>query len=544
MNALSKISGNILDVNNRKIIHGEIFIEDGKIKEIVEKDINTEIFITPGLVDAHIHIESSMLTPGNFAEAVIPHGTIALVADPHEIANVLGVEGVKYLIENAALTPIKFCFGAPSCVPATHFENTGAEITEKDIERLFREESVSYLAEVMNYPGVISNDATVLKKIFIAGKYKKKIDGHAPGLSGKNLLKYVEKGILTDHECTNINEAVEKVNAGMKIFIREGSAAKNFNALFPLIDKYPDQIMFCSDDLHPDDLIKGHINLLVKKAIDRGANLYNVFKACTLNPVTHYGLNTGLLKAGDPADFIVFDNKKNLKVIKTISKGNVIYNNGSLKWKATKPRRINFFNADKILMKDLSIPEKGKPVKIIKIRDGDIITEKIIGKPNTFKNKLVSDISQDFLKIAVINRFFKEKPALAFIHGFGLKRGAIAGSVAHDSHNIIAVGTNDKYLKQIINWIIHKNGGLAIHDGKQIYGLPLPVAGIISDSKIRAVSSKYAMLNEKAAFLGSTLKAPFMTLSFMALLVIPELKLSNKGLFDVNSFALTDLYEE
>ena len=542
MRKLSNISGNILDVINKRIYQGEIYIENGRIIDIVEKPVNSKRFITPGLIDSHIHIESSMLTPQNFAEVVIRHGTIALVADPHEIANVLGIEGVQYMIDNAKMAPAKFFFGAPSCVPATSFEDNGGEISPSEIEELFTKGQVHFLSEMMNYPGVIYKDPLVLKKIEIANKFKAKIDGHAPGLRGVDLLEYVNAGIETDHECITLNEAIEKINIGMKILVREGSAAKNFNALFPLIDQYPNQIMFCTDDLHPDDLIRGHINLIVKRAIDKGADIFNVFRACTFNPISHYNLNIGILNIGDSADMVVFFNQEDMEIEKTIINGNIIYQAGENIWSAGEQNVINNFKADKINLASLQIADKGKLIKIIQAYDGELNTGVIIDKPNSFNKNLQSDISKDFLKICLVCRFKKLPPALGFINGFGIKRGAIASSVAHDSHNIIGIGANDQHLAEVVNWIIDHNGGIAVHDGNIIKGIPLPIAGIISDNKAEHIAKLYAELNRMIQLMGSELTSPFMTLSFMALLVIPEIKLSNRGLFDSNTFSLTDLY--
>ncbi len=542
MNFLNKISGNILDIFNKRIFQGEIYFENGFINRIIEKKIKSDVFISPGLIDAHIHIESSMLTPQHFAEVAVRHGTTGLLADPHEISNVLGMEGVRYMTENAKYAPVKFFFGAPSCVPATCFDDTGSIISEEDINNLFFEEKVGFLSEMMNYPGVINNDPEVCNKIKIAKRFGKKIDGHAPGLRGKKLQKYINSGIDTDHECISMAEAVEKIKRGMKIIIREGSAAKNFDSLFPLIHNFPEKIMFCTDDLHPDDLLKGHINLLLKKAISRNADIFNVFRACTLNPVEHYKINAGLLRLNDPADITVFDNKTNLQVISTICDGRLVFNGEVPIYTPGKQKHINNFNSTEISPDMLRICSVNKKIRIIKAIDKQLITKSIFAKTISQGGFLCPDIKNDFLKIVVLNRYKKEKPSIGFINGFGLQRGAIAGSIAHDSHNIIAIGTCDEDITELINWIVRNKGGIGIYDGKKINGITLPVAGIISDKNAESVAEKYSNLNCIAYSLGCKLSSPFMTISFMSLLVIPELKISNRGLFDVKSFTFTDLF--
>jgi adenine deaminase len=544
MRKMSKVAGNIIDLFEKRIFQGEILINDGIITHIMEKEVDSELFITPGLIDAHIHIESSMLSPQNFSEVVVRHGTVALVSDPHEIANVLGMDGINYMKENSGESPVKFYFGAPSCVPATSFETSGAVITSYDIENLFKGNVTHYLSEMMNFPGLINGDPEILKKLNVAKKYKRKIDGHAPGLSGNALLRYVSSGIDTDHECVDLDEAIEKILAGMKILIREGSAAKNFNALFPLIDHYPGKIMFCSDDLHPDDLMTGHINKLVKLSLKKGADIYNVFRACTVNPSEHYSLNAGLLRIGDPADICVFDSQREMNVLQTIIDGKLVYDQETVCWQAGKQKCINKFVDNYIVPENLAIPDLSKDVKVIKAFDGELITKCLTFSPLSQNGVLKTDIERDILKITVLNRYKIEKPSIGLINGFNLKRGAIASSIAHDSHNVIAVGVEDESMAELINWIVKNKGGVAVHDGTHIIGLQLPIAGIMSDLKAEAVSQKYSELNKIVKSLGCKLDSPFMTLSFMSLLVIPELKLSDKGLFDAKSFAYTELYTE
>jgi len=542
MNNNEKHLGNIVDLFNEEIYPGEIIVKEGKIISIQKTISKTDTYILPGLIDSHIHIESSMLTPQNFGRIALSHGTVAVVTDPHEIANVLGLEGVNYMIENAKGSELNFFFGAPSCVPATNFESSGSEITADDIESLFKNQNLLYLSELMNYPGVINNDTEVYRKIQIAQKYNRKIDGHAPGLTGNALQTYIDAGIDTDHECSTLNEAIEKINRGMKIQIREGSAAKNFEALWTLIDKYPDKVFLCTDDLHPDDLIEGHINKLVKRAIEKGVNIFNLLRSVTLNPIEHYKLDMGLLRVGDSADFIRVDNLVSFKVLETYLSGKKVFDLSFGLNNMAEQKIINKFNAKYISEDSLILVPENNRIKVISVEDGELIT-KSFSATLEGKTDLNSDINQDILKLVVLNRYVSEPPSIAFIHNFNLKNGAIASSIAHDSHNIIAVGVKNCEITECINWIISNRGGLAIHNGSQIFGIPLPIAGIISNQKAEAVARKYKELNEIAKELGCQLKAPFMTLSFMALLVIPELKLSNKGLFDGRTFSFTSLYD-
>lgn len=536
------VCGKLVDVKNKNINEGRIFIENDKIVKIEYSDVSEEQYILPGFIDAHVHIESSMLLPSEFARAAVRHGTVAAVSDPHEIANVLGVQGVEYMINNAKKIPFKIFFGAPSCVPATNFETSGAKITSDDIKYLFQKFELKFLSEMMNFPGVIYQDPEVLKKIEIARLLNKNIDGHAPGLMGDDLKKYVSYGISTDHECFSYQEAIEKIKYGMKVLIREGSAAKNFDSLSKLIEEHPNMCMFCTDDLHPDDFQNGHINLLVKKAIKQGFNLFDVLQIACINPVEHYNLEVGQLREGDFADFIVVGNLTEFNIKQTYINGQLVAENGISLVEKQKIEKINVFNAQKLTEKDLKIEHKGGNIKVIKAIDGELITEKLYIKPNIVGNYVESDVQNDILKLVVYNRYKESEPAIGFINNFNLKYGAIATSVAHDSHNIIAVGTNDFSIVQAINAIIESEGGMCVFDDQEIEILPLPIAGIISDKSIEEAAEKYQKLNLKAKQLGTTLTAPFMTLSFMALLVIPKLKLSDKGLFDGETFTFTNLF--
>jgi len=543
MNSSQKHIGKLVDLFTEEIYDAEIVVRNGKIQSIEKSSTKSSSYILPGLVDSHIHIESSMLTPQHFSRIAVSHGTVATVSDPHEIANVLGLDGVRYMIENALGAELKFFFGAPSCVPATSFESSGAEISADDIEYLFEKKGLKFLSEMMNYPGVIYDDPEVIRKIEIAKRHKRKIDGHAPGLTGANLVKYIQAGIDTDHECSGIEEALEKIERGMIVQIREGSAAKNFDALWTLVDKFPDMVFLCSDDLHPDDLLDGHINKLLKKGVEKGINLFNLLRAVSINPIRHYDLPVGLLKVGNSADFIRVDDLVSFRVSETYIGGKKVFDRLEGLKEVPPQRILNKFEAKRIEENSLVVPPKSNSVKVITVEDGELLTKFFVASLEAVQDDLVSDISQDILKMAVLNRYENEMPSLAFINNFSLKKGALASSISHDSHNIIAVGVSNTEIAECINWIIDNRGGVAVHDGIGVTGIPLPIAGIISDQKAETVASLYKNINNVAEGIGCSLKAPFMTLSFMALLVIPDLKLSNKGLFDGCNFCFTSLYE-
>jgi adenine deaminase len=544
MQSTFSLSGLIVDVVSGTIFPGTIEILNGRIASITPCEVSEKHFILPGLIDAHVHIESSMLVPAEFARLAVVHGTTATVSDPHEIANVLGLEGVDFMIHNGKLSPFKFHFGAPSCVPATGFESSGAVIDAAQIGDLLKRDDILYLSEMMNFPGVIYGDEDVHQKLNFAKKYNKPVDGHAPGLDSENIKKYAAAGISTDHECTTIGEAIEKINAGMHILIREGSAARNFDALVPLLATHPEKVMFCSDDKHPDELVSGHINLLVQRAVKSGYDTMAVLRACTLNPVRHYKLSCGLLQPGDAADFIVVDNLADFNVLQTFIDGNQVAGNGKTLLQSYSYETPNRFLAQKINLNELGVPAVQGKIKVIRAFDGDLVTEKFLADPLIGNDKIVSDIKNDILKITVINRYYPSKPAVAFISGFGLQRGAMASTVAHDSHNIICVGTNDADMVTVINSLVENKGGIAVTDGQHLDVLALPVAGLMAAEDGYEVAEKYDYINSRALALGGTLKAPFMTLSFMALLVIPELKLSDKGLFDGLKFSFTALSED
>ncbi|WP_373523133.1 adenine deaminase [Aquiflexum sp.] len=537
------ISGQLVDIPKRTIYCAEAKIENGLIVSIQKtRQDNSLPFILPGFVDAHVHIESSMLVPAEFARLSVPHGTVATVSDPHEIANVCGMEGVNYMIDNGKQVPFKFYFGAPSCVPATSFETAGGEITVQDIHNLLERKEISYLAEMMNWPGTINKDPLVMEKIALAKKYGKPVDGHAPGLKGELAAKYASAGITTDHECFTKEEALDKIHLGMKIAIREGSAAKNFEALIDLVDDFPDMIMFCSDDKHPDNLALGHINELVKRAVAKRKDIFDVLKAACITPVQHYEMDVGQLKVGDPADFILVEDLKDFKVIQTFIDGQKVAENGKTLIGRVDNKIINNFNISEKQVEEFGLPADGKTVRVIEALDGQLITPEVRGEINVKDGYALSDPESDILKIAVVNRYENAPPAIAFIKNIGLKEGAIASSVGHDSHNIIAVGVDDASICKAVNLLIEKKGGVSAVSREEKMVLALPVGGIMSNEDGYKVAEAYTKIDQMAKKMGSRLQSPFMTLSFMALLVIPNLKLSDKGLFDGQKFEFVDVF--
>ena len=541
-----KLKANIINIQNQKIYFGTVETIGRRISKIeyLEPEKINEPYLLPGFIDAHVHIESSMLPPTQFARLAVVHGTVGTVSDPHEIGNVLGIEGVRYMLEDAKQVPFKFCFGASPCVPATTFETAGATITPQDVETLLALDEIGYLAEVMNFPGVLNQDPDMMAKIALAKKYNKPIDGHSPGLRGEAAQKYIENGISTDHECFTYEEALEKIGFGMKIIIREGSAAKNYEALSPLISQFPDRIMFCSDDKHPDNLVEGHINLLVKRALAQGHQLFDVLTVACVNPVLHYNLNVGLLRGGDSADFILVNNLSDFDVLQTYINGELVAENGKSLIENKSSKVINQFDCSlkKVVDFELLSSKNHIPIKVIEALDGQLITNKLTHTLQVIDGKVETDIENDILKIVVVNRYKNAPVAIGFIKNFGLKFGAMASSVAHDSHNIIAVGCDDKSLCKAVNLVIDSRGGVSAVGNSESHLLPLPIAGLMSDQDGYEVAKAYTAID---AFtkneLGSTLNSPFMTLSFMGLLVIPYLKMSDLGLFDGENFKFTDL---
>ncbi len=541
-NTRFNLSGNIVNLRESKVFKGTIYIENSIITKIVSEDVEADSYILPGLIDSHIHIESSMLIPSEFAKIAVTHGTVATVSDPHEIANVLGIDGVKYMIENGNKVPFKFYFGASSCVPATPFETSGARFGEEELEELLGIKEIKYLSEMMNFPGVINRDPWEMKKIEIAKKHNKPIDGHAPGVKGIDAKKYADAGITTDHECFTIDEALDKIKYGMKIQIREGSAAKNFEALIDLMKDHSDKVLFCSDDKHPDDLVKGHINEMIKRAIKKGYEPLEVLKSVVLNPIDHYGLDVGTLQVGDPADMIVVDNLEDFNVMQTYINGVLVSENGESYIDSIPEDQPNRFNAVPISTDMLKVSPEGSKLSVIEAYDGQLVTGFLKEDFKVEDGNVISDIENDILKIVVLNRYEKTSPAIGFIRNFNLKKGAIASSVAHDSHNIVAVGTSDVEIAAAINLIIQEEGGVSLVDRDNKMVLALPVAGLMSTCDGLLVAERYSKIDKAAHELGSKLRAPYMTLSFMALLVIPALKLSDKGLFDGSKFSFTNLF--
>jgi adenine deaminase len=531
------ITGNLVDVHQKRIYAAEISVENGKITSIKahHSPLTTHHYILPGFIDAHVHIESSMLVPSEFARLAVVHGTVATVSDPHEIANVCGMKGVEFMIANGKKVPFKFHFGAPSCVPATSFETAGAALDSNDVKKLLENDDIYYLSEMMNFPGVLNEDEEVMKKIGAAHHLLKPVDGHAPGLRGDDAKKYIAAGITTDHECFTREEALDKLQNGMKVIIREGSAAKNFEALIDLLNDYPNQMMFCSDDKHPDSLVQGHINQLCARAVAKGIDLFKILQAACVNPVHHYKMRVGFLKEGDAADFTVVKDLENFDVVQTYIDGRLVAENGRSKLESVNSEPINNFSCSKKNIEDFVFPIISQQSGLLAIEalDGQLITNKIV-----LPDAAVSDPDTDFLKIVVVNRYKDAPLAKAFIKNFGLKDGALASSVAHDSHNIVAVGADDESIRDAVNMVIAHKGGVSFvsEDTKMI--VPLPVAGLMSNQDGYKVAEQYSLIDKAVKYAGCSLSSPFMTLSFMALLVIPHLKLSDLGLFDGDQFEL------
>lgn len=537
------IHGQYVDILNKRIYPASLLIQAGMIVSITECDAAPNQFILPGFIDSHVHIESSMLVPSSFARLAVVHGTIGTISDPHEIANVCGLEGVQYMIDNGKKVPFHFFFGAPSCVPATQFETAGAVIDSVATATLLASPDIYYLSEMMNFPGVLHQDAEVMQKIKAAHAIGKPVDGHAPGLMGDLAKQYIAAGISTDHECFSIEEAVDKLSFGMHILIREGSAAKNFEALYELIDDHPKKVMLCSDDKHPDSLLEGHINRLCARAVAKGLNVFNVLRAACINPVLHYQLPTGFARVNDPANCILVEDLQHFKVIETYIDGQLVAKEGQSLIEPIQATPINQFNAFPLTIAELKLPVAAYPSKngmvpVIHAIDGQLITNLVWVEPTIKNNAIITDTEKDILKVVVYNRYCTAKPKIGLIQSFGLKQGAIASTVAHDSHNIIAVGVDDESILKAINLVVHEKGGIScVHnDLSKIIGLE--VAGLMSTADPYQVANDYIEIDKMAKSLGTQLGSPFMTLSFMALLVIPHLKMSDLGLFDGDQFKL------
>lgn len=527
---------------DRSIYPAEITVSENKIESIRKTSGNYSRFILPPLVDSHIHIESSMLTPSGFAGLAVRHGTVAVVSDPHEIANVVGVEGVDFMIKNGNSVPLKFFFGVPSCVPATEFESAGGRIESGEVGELLKRDDIYFLSEMMNFPGVLQNDSQIMQKIEYARKYKKPVDGHAPGLTGKELTRYVKAGISTDHEIVTLQEAEEKIAQGMIIQIREGSAAKSFDLFSELIDRFPEMVMLCSDDLHPDDLIEGHINKLLARGVKKGCDIFNLIRSASINPVIHYNLPVGMLRENDFADFVVLKDLDNFEVLETYINGERAFGGGEVLFEIMPVKLNKRFREQHITSGELVIPATGSDILVIQARDGELNTGSLVMPATIIDGYAVSDIQRDLCKIVVVNRYENKEPVAGFITGFGLKEGSIAGSVAHDSHNIIAIGVNDDDISSAVNLVMEMGGGLAAVSGHEKMKLQLEIGGLMTARDGYDVAREYKEIDRFAKRLGSTLHAPFMSMSFMALLVIPELKIGDKGLFNVNNFSFTPLF--
>jgi len=544
MNNKFTISGKVVDVISKQITPAEIVIEKGMIISINPKDDVDDCYILPGLVDAHMHIESSLLIPSRFAAEAVKCGTIGLVTDPHEIANVLGEIGVDFMINDAKKVPLEIKFGVPSCVPATEFETSGFVLDSNIVESLLKREEVVCLAEVMDFVGVVEDDLEVLKKIVACKKLGKKIDGHAPGLKGADLKKYVAAGISADHECSTLEEALEKISLGMMIQIREGSAAKDFDALSSLLETHPEKVMLCTDDLHPDDMAEyGHINYLIKRGLNKGLDLFSLLRAASYNTIHHYGLDIGMLQIGDSADFIKVNNLDEFSIQEVYRKGDCICKNGLVSFEVNNEILLNNFSRKPIELSELKVSPKEGKIRVMVAKDGDLITDSILCDPKIEKENVVADLDNDILKIVVMSRYDNGKPVVGFVKGFGFKKGAVAESIAHDSHNIIAIGTSDTDILHAINTLIDLKGGIVSVENGESRFVKLEVAGLMSNKTGEELIKEYSKLSKFTSKLGSNFESPFMTLAFMSLLVIPKLKLSDKGLFDVNKFKVVDLFE-
>ena len=537
------LQGQYVDILNKRIYPATVLIQEGMIVSITECTTAPNQFILPGFIDSHVHIESSMLVPSSFARLAVVHGTIGTISDPHEIANVCGLEGVQYMIDNGKKVPFHFFFGAPSCVPATAFETAGAAIDSIDTAKLLASPDIYYLSEMMNFPGVLHQDTEVMQKIKAAHAIGKPVDGHAPGLMGEQAKQYIEAGISTDHECFTMEEAVDKLSFGMHILIREGSAAKNFEALYELIDDHPKKIMLCSDDKHPDSLLEGHINQLCARAVAKGINVFNVLRTACINPVLHYQLPTGFARAHDPANLILIEDLIHFKVLETYIDGQLVAKDGHSLIEPVQATNINQFNAHPITLSNIQLPVTAYPSKdglvpVIHAIDGQLITNLVWTKPNIIDNRIVADIEKDILKVVVYNRYHAATPKVGLIQSFGFQSGAIASTVAHDSHNIIAVGVDDESILKAINLVVHEKGGISCVQNELSKVIGLPVAGLMSTEDPYKVANDYIEIDKMAKSLGTPLGSPFMTLSFMALLVIPHIKMSDLGLFDGDQFKL------
>ncbi|OAV76110.1 Adenine deaminase [Bacteroidales bacterium Barb7] len=548
-NETTTLWGNVVDILSRTIYGAEVTIEGGRISRIRRTGKTGKkktSYLLPGFIDAHVHNESSMSTPAAFAQTAVQHGTVGVVADPHEMANVLGVAGIYYMIDNVKDLPFYAWTGLPSCVPSTGLEGTTTVIDSVQTANLLKRDDIHFLSEVMNFPCVIQRESEVMKKIQAAKDAGKPIDGHAPMITGEDLKAYIAAGISTDHEAISIEDGREKCAAGLHILIREGSAAKNFHALHPLLKEYPEQIMFCTDDIHPSDLLKGHINLSVKRALALGYDLYDVLRAASYNPARHYHIPVGFLREGDSADFVQVNSLEDMHIEATYIKGVCVYDGkdtcGFPEVTAT-PNIINNFHALPVSPADLAVKAETSRIRVITCQEGELITGEEIHEASVWGGFVQSDTSRDIVKLVVVNRYYPAPPSVAFIKGTGIKHGAVAQSIMHDNHNLIAVGVNDENIVEALNAVIKAKGGIAVSSPhKETCLFPLPIAGLISPLPVRCIAEKYERLERDIKALGTPLQSFQMTLSFMGLIVIPSIKLSDKGLFDTNAFSFTNLF--
>ena len=544
----------IINVFTGEVAPDAVAISDGMIVGFGPYEAQTVVdvdgrYVAPGFIDSHVHIESSMACVAEFARAVLVHGTTTVAADPHEIANVLGSAGIEYMLHSAEHQPMNLYFTLPSCVPATGMETAGARLTAEDLRPFLMEEKIVALAEMMNYPGVLMRDPDVLSKITAARQQKKPVDGHAPGLKGRELHAYIAAGVQSDHECTTAQEAREKLAAGLAIMIRQGTGAKNLQALLPLVNaKTSRRMMWCTDDRHPNDLIAdGHIDSIVREAIQSGLDPHLAIQMATLNPAAYFGLShLGAIAPGKQADLVVFSDIKKPVIQQVYCRGILTAENGKIRPEVQFPATATVTPAMHIDLQniDFSIPAEQDRIRVIEIVSDQLITRERIEATPVKNHQAVSDPSKDLIKIAVVERHKGTgNIGKGYIKGLGLKQGALASSVAHDSHNIIIVGTSDEDMRAALEAVVEMGGGLAaVSNGRLLAGLPLPIAGLMSLESVSTVRDQLERLIAITHDMGTTLQDPFMTLSFMALPVIPELKLTDMGLIDVSKFEIVPLF--
>ena len=547
--------GSLVNVLSGEIYEADIAVFDGQVVGIGSYSGREEVtvkgkYITPGFIDGHVHIESSMVEVREFAKAVVPLGTTSVVIDPHEIANVFGLEGIQYMLKSAKFNPLNVFLMLPSCVPATQFETSGSSLKGFDLYPLLTGKWVLGIGEVMNYPGVLARDQDLLDKITMADV--KRVDGHAPNLSGMDLCAYVAAGVRSDHEGTSVEEVQEKLRLGLHIMIREGSLTKNLKVLLPLITPYNiSRCFFVTDDRHPRDILEeGHIDFMVRTAIKAGVDPVAAVRLATLNGAEYFKLDRlGAVAPGYTADLLVLDSLDKVKVEKVFKRGVLVAENGKLVESQLNPPKImlrSSINIKFLTLDDFKIPARGKKVRAIELRPGDIKTGEWVADATIVDGLAVSDPTRDIIKIMVIERHHaSENIARAFLKGLGLKRGALASSVSHDSHNIVVAGVNDEDMLEAVIEICRMKGGLAVvADGKVLARVPLPVAGLMSEGTMAEVRDAIQHIDRVSREVGITMEEPFMALSFVTLAVMPDLKLTDLGLFDVRKFKFVDVFAD